>query len=113
MLATDADDLHRAIAVAERSLLTDPSTAMDGGAGVFYTPQPLGLQGEVAFVFPGSGNHYVGMGAGIGVHWPHVFRRLDDETTRLRGQLLPDLFTPHRRDWGDGWRRSSGRGRQR
>ena len=107
LFATDADDLHRAIAVAERSLRTDPSTAMDGRAGVFYTPQPLGPQGEVAFVFPGSGNHYVGMGAGIGVHWPHVFRRLDDETTRLRGQVLPDLFTPHRRDWGDGWRRSS------
>ena len=99
IVATDADDLCRAVAVAERSVRADPSTAMDGRAGVFYSPHPLGPEGEVAFVFPGSGNHYVGMGAGIAVHWPHVFRRLDEETAHLKGQLQPHLFTPHRRDW--------------
>ena len=102
IVATDPDDLRRAVAVAERSVRADPSTAMDGRAGVFYSPHPLGPHGEVAFVFPGSGNHYVGMGAGIGVHWPHVLRRLDDETAHLKGQLLPHLFTPHRRDWSGG-----------
>ena len=107
IVATDPDDLRRAIGVAERSVRADPSTALDGRAGVFYSPQPLASQGEVAFVFPGSGNHYVGMGVGIGVHWPHVLRSLDDETEHLRGQLLPHLFTPHRRDWSDGWDRSS------
>ena len=107
IVATDPDDLRRAVAVAERSVRADPSTAMDGRAGVFYSPHPLGPHGEVAFVFPGSGNHYVGMGAGIGVHWPHVLRRLDDETAHLKGQLLPHLFTPHRRDWSGGWRDAS------
>ena len=107
IVATDPDDLRRAIAVAEHGVRTGPSTAMDGRAGVFYSPQPLGLHGEVAFVFPGSGNHYVGMGAGIGVHWPHVLRNLDDETGHLRGQLLPHLFSPHRRDWSSGWRQAS------
>ena len=87
IVATDVHDLHRAIAVAERGVRADPSIAMDGRAGVFYSPQPLGPQGEVAFVFPGSGNHYVGMGLGVGVHWPHVLRRLDDETAHLKGQL--------------------------
>ena len=107
IVATDPDDLRRAVAVAERSVRADPLTAMDGCAGVFYAPHPLGPQSEVAFVFPGSGNHYVGMGAGIGVHWPHVLRRLDDETAHLKGQLLPHLFTPHRRDWSGGWRQTS------
>ena len=107
IVATDPDDLRRAVTVAERSVRADPSTAMDGRAGVFYSPHPLGPYGEAAFVFPGSGNHYVGMGAGIGVHWPHVLRRLDDETAHLKGQLLPHLFTPHRRDWSGGWRDAS------
>ena len=107
IVATDPDDLRRAVAVAERSVRADPSTAMDGRVGVFYAPHPLGPLGEVAFVFPGSGNHYVGMGAGIGAHWPHVLRRLDDETAHLKGQLLPHLFTPHRRDWSGGWRQAS------
>ena len=107
IVATDLDDLRRAIAVAEHGVRTDPSTAMAGRDGVFYSPQPLGLHGEVAFVFPGSGNHYVGMGAGIGVHWPHVLRNLDDETAHLRDHLLPHLFSPHRRDWSSGWRQAS------
>jgi len=107
IVATDPDDLRRAITVAERSVRADPSTALQGRAGVFYSPHPLGPHGEVAFVFPGSGNHYVGMGAGIGVHWPHVLRSLDDETAHLQGQLLPHLFTPHRRDWSGGWQDAS------
>ena len=107
IVATDLDDLRRAIAVAERSVRADPSTAIQGRAGVFYAPQPLGPHGEVAFVFPGSGNHYVGMGIGVGVHWPQVLRSLDDETEHLKGQLLPHLFTPHRRDWRSGWRHAS------
>ena len=107
IVATDLDDLRRSIAVAEHGVRTDPSTGMAGRAGVFYSPQPLGLHGEVAFVFPGSGNHYVGMGAGIGVHWPHVLRNLDDETAHLRDHLLPHLFSPHRRDWSSGWRQAS------
>ena len=107
IVATDADDLCRAVTEAERSVRADPLTAMDGRNGVFYSPHPLGRDGEVAFVFPGSGNHYVGMGAGIGVHWPHVFRRLDEETAHLKGQLLPHLFTPHRRDWSAGSRDAS------
>ena len=107
IVATDPDDLRRAITVADRSVRVDSSTAMQGRAGVFYSPQPLGPHGEVAFVFPGAGNHYVGMGAGIGVQWPHVLRSLDDETAHLKGQLLPHLFTPHRRDWSGGWRHAS------
>ena len=87
IVATDVDDLRRAIAVAERRVRADPSIAMDGRAGVFYAPRPLGPQGEVAFVFPGAGNHYVGMGVGVGVHWPQVLRSLDDETGYLKGQL--------------------------
>ena len=89
IVAADVHDLRRAIAVAERSVRTDPSLAMDGRDGAFYSPQPLGPQGDVAFVFPGSGNHYVGMGVGVGVHWPEVLRNLDGETAHLKGQMYP------------------------
>jgi acyl transferase domain-containing protein/3-hydroxymyristoyl/3-hydroxydecanoyl-(acyl carrier protein) dehydratase len=105
--ATGRADLQRAIAVGERGLLTEPAAPMDGREGVFYTPSPLAVRGEVAFVFPGSGAHYVGMGAGIGVHWPEVLRTLDAETAHLHSQLLPRLLTPRRHDWSDGWQRTA------
>ena len=107
IVATDPDDLHRAITVAARTVRADPANAMAGRGGVFYSPQPLGPRGEVAFVFPGSGNHYVGMGDGFGVHWPYVLRSLDDETAHLKAQLLPQTFTPHRRDRSAEWQLAS------
>ena len=107
IVASDPEDLLHGIAVAQDSLRGDPLTGLDGRGGVFYAPRPLGARGEVAFVFPGSGNHYVGMGAGVGVHWPHVLRGLDGETAHLQDQLLPQLFAPRRRDWSGGWRQAA------
>ena len=105
--ATDPADLGRAIGLAERRVRADPAHAMDGRYGVFYSPSPLGPGGEVAFVFPGSGNHYVGMGGGVGVEWPHILSNLDEETASLQGQLSPRLVAPRRHDWREGWRQTS------
>ncbi len=105
--ATNAAQLSRAIDLAERGLRADPTTAMPGQHGVFYSPNPLGPSGQVAFVFPGSGNHYVGMGGGVGVQWPHILRDLDEGTAHLSDHVLPRLVTPRRHDWRNGWRQAS------
>jgi acyl transferase domain-containing protein len=59
---------------------------------VFFSAEPLGPQGQVAFVFPGSGNQFVGMARDFGVEWPEVFRAQDKENRRLRDQFQPDVF---------------------
>lgn len=59
---------------------------------LFYSPNPLYRDGSVAFVFPGSGNHFPGMGMELSAHWPAIFRRQDSENLRLRDQFRPDLF---------------------
>ncbi len=74
-----------------------------GRSGVAYTPQPLGASGDIAFVFPGSGNHFAGMGRSIGVWWPEVLRRMDIQTPDLKTRLIPEMYIPYRRFWGPGW----------
>ena len=59
---------------------------------LFYTPTPLGLEGKVAFVFPGSGNHYPGMGMELSCRWPEVFRHQDADNLYLRSQFQPERF---------------------
>ncbi len=54
---------------------------------IFYTPVPLGKESKIAFVFPGSGNHYVGMGRNISVAWPELFREHEQTTLWLREQF--------------------------
>ena len=60
------------------------------------------LSGEVAFVFPGSGNHFVGMGRTLGVSFPEPIRALDAETMHLRDQLMPAYLAPWRAAWPKG-----------
>jgi PfaB family protein len=59
---------------------------------LFYSTSPLGQKGKIAFVFPGSGNHFPGMGLELSARWPAIFRRQDAENLYLRSQFRPELF---------------------
>ena len=70
---------------------------------IHYSPEPMGPRAGLAFVYPGSGNHYAGMGRGIGVQWPEVLRQMDAETDALKTQMRPHSLMPWRTDWQTGW----------
>src|SRR5204863_7365551 len=59
---------------------------------VFYSPRPLGPKAKIAFVFPGSGNQFDGMGRDLSAHWPGALRRQHAENERLCDQFAPHLF---------------------
>jgi acyl transferase domain-containing protein/3-hydroxymyristoyl/3-hydroxydecanoyl-(acyl carrier protein) dehydratase len=62
------------------------------GERFFYAPQPLGMAGKIAFVFPGSGNQWPGMGRELSAQWPELLRRQEIETRHLRSQFMPEYF---------------------
>ncbi|MBI3828688.1 MAG: type I polyketide synthase [Planctomycetes bacterium] len=100
IVARHAAELLEQIALAEAALEGRLSTGAgsNGPAGpqrlkgerCFFAPEPLG--GKVAFVYPGSGNHFIGMGRGLTAQWPEIPRRQDAENEHLRGQIVPSLF---------------------
>lgn len=59
---------------------------------LFFSPAPLGPQGEIALVFPGSGNHYPGMGMELSCRWPEIFRKQDQNNLYLASQFQPECF---------------------
>lgn len=59
---------------------------------VFYSPRPLALDGKVAFVFPGSGNHFAGMGRELSALWPAVYACQDQKSEFLADQYQPQHF---------------------
>ena len=59
---------------------------------LFFSPRPLGREGKIAFVFPGSGNHFPGMGAELSGRWPETFRCRDAENLYLSSQFQPGLI---------------------
>jgi acyl transferase domain-containing protein/3-hydroxymyristoyl/3-hydroxydecanoyl-(acyl carrier protein) dehydratase len=87
----------RRLAAAARARATPDGADRDR---LFVSDAPLGRGGQLAFVFPGSGNHFAGMARDLGVWWPDVLRRQQAANTALRGQLAPHVFWPEgtRRD---------------
>ncbi len=105
--ADDRRQLKTLIVEAREAVLAEHPCRLKGTGGIHYSPHPLGKSGELAFVFPGSGNHYLGMGRDIGVHWPQILRDMDSQTLQLRTQLLPEYFVPWRVSWEPGWQKSA------
>jgi acyl transferase domain-containing protein/3-hydroxymyristoyl/3-hydroxydecanoyl-(acyl carrier protein) dehydratase len=103
IVAKHRDDLLAQISQAAQSLQRHPDRALGEIGTIFHAPRPLAPQGEVAFVFPGSGSHYAGMGLGFGAAFPEVLRRQDAENERLLSQLRTPIFAPWRLSWPDGW----------
>ena len=102
LLARSTAELKEQIAFAVRAITARPETAIpDPKAGdlrpairdrVFFNPYPIGRNGKVAFVFPGSGNPFAGMGRDFGTEWPGILRRQQSENALLRSQFAPNRF---------------------
>ena len=103
LVARSREELLELIAVAERALIEDPSSPLAYLDRVFYSPAPVGRKGRLAFVFPGSGNQYIGMGLELSAQFPEILRAADAENARLKDQFIPELFAPWRLGWGPGW----------
>ncbi|WP_136525291.1 beta-ketoacyl synthase N-terminal-like domain-containing protein [Geomonas ferrireducens] len=59
---------------------------------LFFSADPMGAASKIGFVYPGSGNHFVGMGMELSARWPEVYRRQDAENLYLRDQFQPEHF---------------------
>ena len=107
LVADNIFELEKCIRDAQRAIGSDTPKRMNGPEGICYSPHPLGMTGEIAFVFPGSGNHYVGMGRGVGVLWPEILREMDAVTHQLKRQLIPHCYVPWRTSWEPGWEKAA------
>ena len=90
-------------------VLGEARQAIESGAGdpfsrrVFYNRRPAGADARIAMVYPGSGNHYLGMGRDLALHFPAVMAGMDTDTARLKTQARPWSTMPWARSWPPGW----------
>ncbi len=72
IVASEISQLHKWIEEAKQAVSGNCPKKIIGSSGIAYSPNPI--HGEIAFVFPGSGNHYDGMNRGIRVQFPEILR---------------------------------------
>ena len=93
LVARSREELLRLVEAAGPMLRGEADdSALPESNRILWNSHPLGRRGRLAFVFPGSGNHYTGMGRELAVEWPEIARRQDAENLYLPQQLLPDRF---------------------
>ena len=107
LTAESIGELEKSIQSARQAIESHKEMRINGSGAVAYTPGPLGKKGKIAFVYPGSGNHWVGMGVDLGTRWPEILRSMDARTPQLEAQMKPGCYAPWRTDWEGGWRSSA------
>ncbi len=110
IVAADLVELRRFTEEAKQLIINDKPASISGMRGIRYSTNatPVGAQkGEIAFVFPGSGNHFLGMSRDIGAEFPEVMRIIDKEARKLKDRFLPEYYFPYRNAWDPGWEEES------
>ncbi len=96
LLAADHDDLQREIERARGGV----SEAFASGSewktpnGSYFTPQPLGRPGKLAFVYPGAFNAYLGLGQHLFQLYPDLFNMAHAEVPDIESVLNAHLLYP-------------------
>lgn len=107
VVADSCAALRRHVSEARTHLRSAPDQTLDGRGGIFYSPEPLARNGRIAFVYPGSGNHFLGMGRELGVRFPEIMRELDQESWRMADQFMARACLPQRVSWEPHWQREA------
>jgi PfaB family protein len=94
-------DVQSLLAEARRAIQSSGSAAHVNP--VFFTDRPSGKDAKIAWVYPGSGNHYLGMGRDLALRFPDTVRAMDRATGHLKTQFRPWHLMPWRSSWQPGW----------
>ena len=95
LVARNREELYALIQLGRDTLTANDASILPHPAlrdRLFYSPRPLGKDAKIGFIFPGSGNHFAGMGMTLSTRWPEIFRKQDRHNLYLRSQFQPEMF---------------------
>jgi acyl transferase domain-containing protein len=99
IVCSDASDLEKKLWYAAERLRDPTCWRIREAEGIYFFSEPLGLDGRLAFVFPGEGAQYENMLGDLAVHFPETrecFDAMDRVFVGSGRQFLPSqaLFPP-------------------
>ena len=77
LVARSTADLADRLGAVRDRLLDAALPAVRDARGAYYWDRPVGLEGGLAFLFPGEGSQYPGMMADLCLHFPEVLAQFD------------------------------------
>jgi len=104
LVATDHHDAVEKLQTLQQHLTQQPTVALDGRTGIYFTPPAAIESGKTALVFPGSGNQYLGMGRALHAALAPSMAKIETKYDHLATELMARWVMPWRWDWREGWR---------
>ncbi len=104
---SDYGDLDRVHHDALEALKQRRPITFHGMSGCHFSPHPLGPTTQPTLVYPGSGNHYLGMGRQLSLQWPEIWRAASRSTDRFAAQGRAAMLMPYRARWPENWRQEA------
>ncbi|UQZ89731.1 hypothetical protein C4J81_11145 [Deltaproteobacteria bacterium Smac51] len=93
MMARSYDELLLQIKKAKSRLLGEPQNQREDHKGrIIWALEGERVRGDLAWVFPGSGSHYHGLGRKLAMSFPHLMGKLEDGVERLADQFQSNVF---------------------
>ncbi|OEU78371.1 MAG: hypothetical protein BA865_04125, partial [Desulfobacterales bacterium S5133MH4] len=87
VVASSPEDLRQKLNRAGEALSNSDST-VHNPRGIYFSEQPLALEGKVAFLFPGQGSQYVNMLSDMVIQFPEI-RALFEQSNCVLEDRLP------------------------
>lgn len=108
LLARTTSELQREIGFARQGIVESFQSGTDWSTpqGSSFSPNPLGPQGKVAFVYPGAFNAYPRLGQDLFQLFPETYSHMEGVHSELGKAFADHLITPRsqekitRKDWG-------------
>ena len=97
IVAHEMESLVRLLGEAQKRAIDGPHDEpkrADDFNRIYQGPSLPGTPGRMAFVYPGLGNQYPGMGASFGVLWPDVLARKTPRTNSCAINSTPESGGP-------------------
>ncbi len=93
IMARTFDELLLQIKRAKSRLRGQPKQQAEGHKGrVIWAHEGERVKGELAWVFPGSGSRYQGLGRRLAMRFPHLMGKLEDGVERLADHFQSNVF---------------------
>jgi PfaB family protein len=98
LLGSDKSSLQQEILFFEKQLSAsfENRKALKTPRGSYFTPDPLGKKGKVAFVYPGSSTGYPGLGRDLFQLFPQLYDHFEKMLPNLEDYLWPCYLFPRK-----------------
>jgi len=96
LIAKDKPGLLQDIRFFQKSLgaALENRKALKTPGGSYFTPNPLGKKGKVAFVYPGSSTAYTHLGQDLFQLFPQLYPHFEKMLPNLKEYIWPDYLFP-------------------